>query len=244
MQPPQYSITRTIALSLLPGLGITILYVAFSPLASSGGLPRVFALLAAALIGVPTFELGYLLVQARRSAAGPSLTSVIDYKERVPAWQIIVAVLLFLVWGFLITGILSQVEAELGAKGFAWLPGWSATMDPNVIARSSRGAIRAAFFFGLVVNGLIVPIIEELYFRGHLLARISRFGAWAPVISVSLFSLYHFWAPWGFVSRVGLMLPLAYFAQWKRNVVVPIACHCAVNIVGWILTFGLVSSLA
>jgi uncharacterized protein len=99
------------------------------------------------------------------------------------------------------------------------------------------------FVAGLVINGLVAPTIEELYFRGHLLPRISRFGWWAPLINVILFSFYHFWMPWGFFSRLLLMLPLAYIAQWKKNVLLTIIAHCAINIVGWTLTFGLVMSL-
>jgi membrane protease YdiL (CAAX protease family) len=242
-QPTQYSLSRSILLSLLPGLGITIIYIAISPLILAAGLPLLFALMLAALLGVLVFELGFLLVQARRSPAGPSLLAVIDYKKWVPAWQYVAIPLLFFLWGVLVTGIAPRLETRLGETAFAWLPGWLAAFDPNRIAEFSRPAILATFMVGLVVNGLVAPTIEELYFRGHLLARISRYGAWAPAINVVLFSLYHFWSPWQFASRVVLTLPIAYYAQRKRNVMVPIVCHCSINIVGWILTFGLVSSL-
>lgn len=59
---------------------------------------------------------------------------------------------------------------------------------------------------GYVILG---PLIEELYFRGSLLPRLARFGFWAPLINVSLFSLYQFWTPWDVLTRVVILLPLA-----------------------------------
>jgi AcrR family transcriptional regulator len=46
-------------------------------------------------------------------------------------------------------------------------------------------------------------VVEELYFRGYLLPRISRFGGWAPVINCCLFALYHFWQPFNLPSLLG-----------------------------------------
>jgi len=42
---------------------------------------------------------------------------------------------------------------------------------------------------GLAVNGFVAPITEELYLRGYLLPRISRFKVWAPLINGGLHSL-------------------------------------------------------
>ena len=50
-----------------------------------------------------------------------------------------------------------------------------------------------AFF---VLNGVIGPVVEELYFRGFLLPRMERLGRWAPLVNATLFSIYHFWSPW------------------------------------------------
>ena len=45
-------------------------------------------------------------------------------------------------------------------------------------------------------------MVEELYFRGYLLPRISRLGAWAPLVNTVLFSLYHLFTPWLSVGRI------------------------------------------
>jgi membrane protease YdiL (CAAX protease family) len=44
---------------------------------------------------------------------------------------------------------------------------------------------------GLVLSGVVAPVVEEMYFRGYLLPRLSRLGRWAPVLNVTLFALYH-----------------------------------------------------
>jgi membrane protease YdiL (CAAX protease family) len=60
---------------------------------------------------------------------------------------------------------------------------------------------------GDVVNAVAGPVVEEVYFRGYLLPRISRFGAWAPLINTVLFSVYHFFTPWQNVGRILGLLP-------------------------------------
>jgi len=64
-----------------------------------------------------------------------------------------------------------------------------------------------------------------MYFRGYLLPRISRFGAWAPVINTVLFSVYHYFALGQNVGRIVGLLPMVYAAWWKRNIYVSIGAH-------------------
>jgi membrane protease YdiL (CAAX protease family) len=47
-------------------------------------------------------------------------------------------------------------------------------------------------------------VVEEMYFRGYLLPRISRLGAWAPLVNTVLFSLYHLFTPWLNVGRIAI----------------------------------------
>jgi membrane protease YdiL (CAAX protease family) len=84
----------------------------------------------------------------------------------------------------------------------------------------------AAFF---AINGLIGPIVEELYFRGYLLPRMERLGRWAPLVNVSLFSVYHFWSPWQIVARILGLGPTVYAVRWKRNIYLGMAVHCGLN---------------
>jgi uncharacterized protein len=80
------------------------------------------------------------------------------------------------------------------------------------------------------VNAVAGPIVEEVYFRGYLLPRISRFGAWAPLINTVLFSIYHFFTPWQNIGRIIGLLPLVYFVWWKRSIHISIAVHVLGNV--------------
>ena len=92
------------------------------------------------------------------------------------------------------------------------------------------------------LNGLLGPIVEELYFRGFLLPRMERFGRWAPLVNVSLFSIYHFWSPWQIVARVLGLGPTVYAVQRTRSVYLGMVVHCTLNIIGVTLVAVMVSS--
>jgi membrane protease YdiL (CAAX protease family) len=94
--------------------------------------------------------------------------------------------------------------------------------------------------FGVLVDVIVAPVVEEMYFRGYLLPRISRFGAWAPLLNTVLFSLYHFFNPFGFVSRILEFLPLAYAAWWKRNIYVSMTVHVLFNLSSFVVTLLLI----
>ena len=47
-------------------------------------------------------------------------------------------------------------------------------------------------------------MVEKMYFRGYLLPRISRLGAWAPLVNTVLFSPYHLFTPWLNVGRIAI----------------------------------------
>jgi CAAX protease family protein len=95
-----------------------------------------------------------------------------------------------------------------------------------------------AFF---AVNGFVGPIVEELYFRGYLLPRMERFGRWAPLVNVSLFSLYHFWSPWQLVARILGIGPTVYAVRWKHNIYLGMVVHCSLNSIGVLLVAAMVA---
>ena len=85
------------------------------------------------------------------------------------------------------------------------------------------------------MNGLGGPVVEELYFRGYLLPRISRLRGWAAVFNVLLFSLYHFFTPWQNPARILAMLPASYVVLRKKNIYLGMIPHCLLNTTGMML---------
>ena len=87
-----------------------------------------------------------------------------------------------------------------------------------------------------ILDGIINPIIEELYFRGYLLPRISRFGWIAPLISAVLFTVQHYWQPYNYPLIFLIQLPIVYIVWWKRNIYISMLAHCGGNTIGALLS--------
>jgi hypothetical protein len=83
--------------------------------------------------------------------------------------------------------------------------------------------------------GFLFPVVEELYFRGYLLPRMSRFGWAAPFLNYALFSLYHFWQPYNLPTLFVVSLPMV-IGVWKtKNVRVGVYTHILLNTIGGVL---------
>ena len=238
--PKQHSLIKSITLHILPGLVGTIAYILIAPSLMQNGYPAILGILIAAAIIILPIELGYLFYQAKKVNGNFSLKGIVLYREALPKWQYVAIPLGLIVWGFLITGITPLLDNIILKAWFSWLPKWFFIFDVDQLQGYTRPALLLTFWVGLIVNGILLPFVEEYYFRGYLLPRINRFGKWAPLINLSLFSLYHFWTPWQFFSRVISLLPWVYVAWHKRNIYLIIITHCTANILGWLLIWGLI----
>jgi hypothetical protein len=123
---------------------------------------------------------------------------------------------------------------------FAWFPSWSfpANFLGN-LSQYSKAALTVTIIAGFLVNGIVGPAVEELYFRGYLLPRIPSSKGWAPFINVLLFSLYHFFSPWQNPTRILAFLPLSYIVAWKRNIFISMGAHCLLNTAGMVIALVL-----
>jgi membrane protease YdiL (CAAX protease family) len=61
---------------------------------------------------------------------------------------------------------------------------------------------------------------------------MARFGRWAPLLNAALFSLYHFWLPAQFFTRLAAVAPLIYAVRWRRNIYLGMAVHVLLNTIG------------
>jgi len=230
----QHSLARTIVLHLLPGALVTAFYVAVTPIVRGLGFPSLMAFFLAAFLVIIPFEVGYLLYRARKN--GASLGSVVLYREPVPRAQFVALVLGLLAWsGIFFVLIYPPLDTFFIENVFWWVPDSFFLVED--LARYSTAALVITWAFGLIVNGIAGPVVEEIYFRGYLLPRISRFGAWAPLINTVLFSVYHFFTPWQNVGRIVGLLPMVYAAWWKRSIYVCVGAHVSGNVSAMLLLF-------
>jgi membrane protease YdiL (CAAX protease family) len=235
----QLPLPALLALFLVPGALMTVVYVVIAPFIESAGFPPIAALLVAILTVLVPIELGVILRASRGRPGG--IRSVIPYRRPLPLrdWVWLVPVLIVALFvGF---GLSMAIEPTVIDSLFGWLPDWFVRpIDPDRVGDYSRAAWLVTLAAYLVLNGFVGPIVEELYFRGYLLPRMEWMGRWAPLVNVSLFSLYHFWSPWQVLGRILGLAPTFYAVRWKENIYLGMVVHCTGNILGIILVGSLV----
>jgi membrane protease YdiL (CAAX protease family) len=222
------SLAGLMALHLFPGALGTIAYILLAKPIASAGYPPLAALLVAVAVVILPLELAILYL-ARASGPGARRQPV-----AVRTWLWLVPALLAAAVAGSVA--LAPADAIVAQMVFGWLPGWYLRpIDFDSVTSYSASAWTVTLGAYLVLNGLAGPVVEELYFRGWLLPRMARFGRWAPLLNVVLFSVYHFWTPWQFLSRVVAVAPFAYAVWWRRNIRVGMAVHILLNTIGGVV---------
>jgi membrane protease YdiL (CAAX protease family) len=232
----QHSLLKSVALHLLPGAIVMGVYVAAAPLVMRLGFPPgVTLLLGFLLIGGP-IELGYLLYLGKKRNGKLSLRGIVLYREAMPIWQYAILFLLLLVFAFTVLFLISPVTQFLAEHVFDHMPGYLLPDGVEKYGPFAPTAVLITLVLGLVLDGFTNPIIEELYFRGYLLPRISRFGLLAPLMSAFLFSVQHYWQPFNWPLIFIIQIAIVYVVWWKRNIYISMLAHCAGNTIGAILS--------
>lgn len=231
----QHAVLKTILLHLVPGVIIYGLFLLLVPVCEAWGYPGLMGLvIAAALVLLPT--LGEMYSMGKKRNRRFSLEGIVLYRQKMPWWQYVLFTLGAVVYAFVITIAVVPLFQGYIMAFFTWWPGYNARL---ILGNYPASHILIAEICYIALNGLL-PVIEELYFRGWLMPRIARFGAWTPWISLGLFSLYHLWQPWNNVLNIIALWPLTFLSWKKRNVYLGIAIHCTLNIVGMLpLIIGL-----
>jgi CAAX protease family protein len=231
----QHPLVRSIVLHLLPGALIVAFYLIAAPFVINAGFPSGLTLLLGFLfVGIP-LELGYLLYQGKKRNGTLSLRGIVLYREPMPIWQYVAFFLLLFVIAFGALFLISPVSSFLSEHVFSWLPGYLLSNGESLYPKPARTAVLVTLIMGLVVDGIFNPVVEELYFRGYLLPRISRLRWLSPLVNASLFTLAHFWQPYNYPLILLIQLSLVYIVYWKRNIYIAILTHCAGNMVGAVL---------
>ncbi len=202
---------------MLPGVLIFLFFVILTLILTKKGFPTLFCLFLAVMLVLIPFQLGYILYQAKKKNKSLSLEGLVLYRQKIPLWLYFVIIPPFLTWAFISYFLFApQIQDHLRVEYFSWLPDWF-FLNYN-LENASKAALLVTWILGVLFNGIAGPIVEELYFRGYLLPRISRFKGWAPLLNVVLFSVYHFFSPWRNLERILALLPGAYIIQWKKNI--------------------------
>jgi membrane protease YdiL (CAAX protease family) len=236
----QDSLGRSVAFHLLPGLAGLAALLVTAPIFAGLGWPMLFAFYGPMTITIVAVEGGLVVRERRRRVASGDTRPLFELLGTLSLPRLAALAVGLFVGGIVLSGILSVVDQILVTGIFAGLPSWWLVSDPSAILDSPRGLLVVTLVVGLLMNGFVGPIVEESYFRGYLLPRLSRLGWRAPVLNAVLFSLYHFWQPWALVSRLGYVLPYVVAVHRTRSVGLGMVVHCAANLLGLIVLASLV----
>lgn len=232
----QHRVFPSALLHLAPGAVAVLAYLFVCvPLAAALGLPRLLAFVLMDVLVLLPLLLACLLCLGRRRNGRFALDGVVLNQRKLPARQLVAFVLGLVVWALIVIGMLSWVDEVLLERVFYWVP---VSLLPQVDMTGYAPALLIATHAASVaVVGIAAPIVEELYFRGFLLPRVSWMGGWAPVWNTVLFTGYHFWSPWRFVTRIIFSLPMVYAVWRKQSISIGIWWHCLGNTLGELLAF-------
>jgi len=221
------------------GVLITVFYVIAGPILVSQGYPGLAPLLLAELFILAPVGMVHLLVKAKSLTGQYHLSSVIVYRHRLPLRSMVLWSLGGIVLVNLVYVPLYPVGIFLKSSMFAWLPKWY--FDPG-FGSVDAALIAKMFLAAIFIDGLVGPIVEELFFRGYLLARMEHLRSWAPVVNGALFGIYHFWQPHNVLALIGVGIVLSYVVWKTKNVYLGIIIHCSMNLVGAIGGYMAVSA--
>ncbi|MFA9464007.1 MAG: lysostaphin resistance A-like protein [Velocimicrobium sp.] len=192
----------------------------------------LFCILATVIL-VP-IELGVILSASKNEYGTYSLKSAFTGQEKIPIWQtLIIAFVFFGIAGLLSTFIApieNQIFAEMRATVLNNLPAGFDWTNYEYLKSFSRPVLILTCVYYGVLNVLLAPITEELFFRGYLTSHYEKQSAFTPILIAVLFSLYHFWLPFNNIFRILVFAPVAYVAYKKKNMYISIFFHCFCNL--------------
>lgn len=226
------SLLKLIYLIFIPTSILTAVYIIIGFMQNA--IPsRLLFSLCGAFILVP-IEIGIVMSASKKEYGSYSLKSSFAHHSKMSWWKI------FLYGSFLFAfaGIMSVTIAPLEDKLFAPIANQLAQITPEYfdwnnigyMRHYSKGILLLTCIGYFAFNVIIGPITEELFFRGYLTPKISRFGNFAPLIITVLFSLYHFWLPFNNLFRISVFFPAAWVAWKKKNIYISMVFHCLCNL--------------
>ena len=241
----ELSMGTVLALVFVPPtlLMIFYLFLGHQPTVQAA-IPSQLLFFLLALIILFPIELAVVLITSKREYGSLSLKSAFTLHRPLAWWK--VALLAVLPWAFM--GVMSvtllpletALWAPIADRVMDLLPAYFDWTNIDLLAQYPRTILLLTVGVYGVLNVFVGPIIEELFFRGYLTARITRFGNLAPLIITVLFSLYHFWLPFHNLFRIVGLFPAFYLTWRKQNIYIAIVVHCMANLVS---TLGFIAAV-
>lgn len=228
------AISKVLLLIFIPTTLVTVLYALLGEY-FEGYIPSLLLFFLLAVTVLFPAELYIVLHASKKEYGDYSFKSALNNQQRLPWWTIFIYGTMLWGWAGLMSVLLLPLE-ELYLSPITepikqLVPTYYDWMNLEYLKQYPKGILILTCVIYWIFNGFIGPVIEELFFRGYLTAKVDRYSKYAPVIITVLFSVYHFWLPFSNIFRVAVFLPVAYIAWKKKNVYIAIVFHCLCNMV-------------
>jgi len=225
---------RVLLFIFIPTSLLTLAYVLVGNLLQNT-IPSILLFFILATFILFPIELFVVLYATKKEYGRYSLKSAFSGHQKLSWWKIFAYG--SLLWAF--AGIMSAIIVPLENMLFdpitsrltRIIPPYFDWNNIDYLKQYSNNILLMTCVVYFIFNVFIGPIVEELFFRGYLTSKISRFGKYAPFIITVLFSLYHFWLPFNNLFRIIIFYPAAYFTWKKKNIYISIVFHCLCNLV-------------
>ncbi|CAN5834596.1 hypothetical protein BH10BAC2_BH10BAC2_22230 [soil metagenome] len=231
----QLTKTKTILYHFYPGVIITACFILITPVVIAYQYPPQFGLLLSIAIAAIPILITHLLVAKKREHK-TNIRQLNGYTNKLPTGRLILYASGLVVFAFLVWGITQPLDKLITEKFFSWLPAWYTVQGFNGY---SKEVIQTTLIANLILNGFLAPFVEEFYFRGYLLPRMQSWGKSAFTLNAVFFSLYHLWQPYIYITLIISLLPMTWLVWKTKDLRLGILTHCLLNIVGALLSFGL-----
>ena len=231
-QNDQHALMKSFLLHIVPGILVTAGFLLLKPLFDSSGYPPLLAfLLAILLIDIP-FMLGVMLKAGKKRNGHYSLEGVVLYRKKISWKKFVLVFVAGFVSLYVLMMLVTPISTFLAGSLFSGLPNWIFLEEQTQYESYTKNILVVVFVLQLVLTGIILPWVEELYFRGYLMPRLSRYEKWAPLLGGLFFGLYHIWQLYSFLTVFLLGAALGYVVWWKKDIRLSISLHVIANTLG------------
>jgi membrane protease YdiL (CAAX protease family) len=210
--------------------------VAFRPLDDALGLPGPMGFTLAGLLLVTPFELAYLARRGTGRTIDEAIADAAGFRRRLRPVHLAAIVAGLVAFTAVMLVVMGPVTGFLDAHVFAGLPGWLSS-DGDLSGLRPRVLV-GYLVLNIVGDCVLSPIAEELYYRGHLMARLPVRPVLAAVTGAAMFAATHFWEPALIPFVFVVQAVLGLIVRRTGSIRVAVLTHIAVNTIGTALTIA------
>lgn len=232
MKSQEITIPKLFILTVVPSAISTALYIAVGMVWQS--VPSITLFFILSTLTLFTFEIAVILLANKRKYGNIGLKIAFSKYRKMDWWKILLYG--FVLFGF--AGLMSitigaledMVFSKISARLYMTLPAYFNWTNLELMKQYPKNILIFTAVFYIIMNVLILPIIEEIYFRGYLTGEMKSYGAAAPIWVSVAFSFYHWWLPFNNIFRICIFSIASMIAYKKENIYISIVFHCLCNL--------------